>query len=441
MKKFFTLCLAVVALGASVSADELKILKVGPSLEDALLYQLYGEAISADGRYVCGSVNFGVGLFVADAFTGEVKCQIMDDEDTDACELRGVSNSGLAIGFTEYGATYSFADNKIVDLVGPKNTRGVLGENITNDGSVMVGSILESRTQAAFSKGGGDWTKLPLPSDEEILLLYPKIPDVSAAKKVSGDGKVILGFIEDFGVPCLWTLNDNGEYVPDLFPIKFLKLPDEDKDNDLRPLIGVSAHYLSISNNGRYVALLGLIPKKETDRAKVPIVYDTQEKSLKVYSEPQEIDKIGVGLYPLAIADDGTFIGTIDEPYFGTRGSFIMKAGQSQAELFIEAFPEFNDRYADGDILGQNMPTGISADGRYIVGYMYYSEDYIDPEVPIYYETYIIDRGEDTAVGQVSVANIEDAIYSIDGRRLNRLAKGINIIRNSDGSVKKILKK
>ena len=441
MKKFFTVCFAA-ALGASVFADEIKVLNVGPSLEDALYYQLYGEAISADGRYVCGSVNFGVGLFVADALTGEVKCQIMDyDADADACELRGVSNTGLAIGFTVYGATYSFAEDKIVDLEAPNNTRGVLGENISNDGNVMVGSILESRTQAAFSKDGGAWTKLPLPSEEEMLLLYPFVPEVSAAKKVSGDGKVILGFIEDFGVPCLWTLNDNGEYVPDLFPIRFLKLPEEDINDDQKPLIGISAHYLSISNNGRYAAMLGLIPKSGTDYAKVPIVYDTQEKSLKVYSEPQVIDNIGFGLHPLAISNDGTFIGTIGEPYFGTCGSFIMKAGHSQAEMFIEAFPEFNDRYADGDILGQNMPTGISADGRYIVGYIYYSEDYMDPEVPAYHETYIIDRGEDAAVGQVSVATIEDAIYSIDGRRLNRLAKGINIVRNSDGSVKKILKK
>ena len=87
------------------------------------------------------------------------------------------------------------------------------------------------------------------------------------------------------------------------------------------------------------------------------------------------------------------------------------------------------------------MPTSISADGRYILGYLYYSEDYDDLDIPAYWETYIIDRGEDAAVDQVSVGHDANAVYSIDGRNLREMNKGINIIRNSDGSVRKVLKK
>ncbi|MDE6478627.1 MAG: hypothetical protein K2L45_00025 [Muribaculaceae bacterium] len=439
MKKLFTFCFAV-ALGASVYAEEIKVLSVGSSIYDSLYYQLYGEAISADGRYVCGSVNFGVGLFVADAVSGEVKYQNPDME-TEGCELRGVSNTGIATGFTMYGVTYSFEEDKIVDLEGPVNTRGVLGESVTNDGEILVGSILASSTQAAYSKNGGAWTRLPLPPVEEILQLYPSVPDASAAKKVSGDGKVILGFIADFGVPCVWTLNDNGEYEADLFPLRFLKLTDADLNDDKKPLSGVSAHFLHISNNGRYVALRGFIPKNEDEYTPVALVYDTQDKSIRVYPEVQEIDALGLGLFPLGIADDGTFIGTVGAPSFDSCGSFIMKAGKTQAEMFVDAFPKFDDRYGPSDLYGFNIPTGITADGRYILGYTYYSEDYDDPDIPAYYETYILDRGEDAAVGNVSVENNSPAIYSIDGRSLKEMTKGINIIRNSDGSVRKVMVK
>ena len=439
MKKFFTFCFAV-ALGVTVYADEVKYLSVGPSIDDSMSYPLCGESISADGKYVCGALGFGDGVFVANAFTGEVKYQL-PDTDSEGCELRGVSNSGFAIGYAIYGITYSYEEDKVADLKGPENTRGILGEGVTNDGNMLVGSILASSTQAAYSKNGEEWTRLPMPPEDEILLLYDAVPAASAAKKVSGDGKVILGFIGDFGVPCLWTLNENGEYVADLFPIRFLKLSDDDLYNDQKPLTGVSAHFLSLSNNGRYVALFGLSPIDEEKYAPVSMVYDTQDKSLKVYSEAQDLDEIGKGLYPLAIADDGTFVGTVGQPYFNSCGSFIMKAGQTQAEMYIDVFPNFNDRYGESDLYGFNIPTGISADGRYIVGYTYYSEDFYDPDLPAYYETYVIDRGEDAAVGQMSVDGNAAAIYSVDGRSLREMTKGINIIRNSDGSVRKVLKK
>lgn len=439
MKKFFTVCFAV-ALGVSAYAETLKVLLPGSDIQDSMNFQLYGEAISADGRYVCGTVNFGEGIFVADAFTGEVKYQF-PEIDNDGSELRSVDCSGLAIGYAIDGITYSFAEDQISILDGPKGTRGILGESLTNDGSLMVGSIKESSTQAAYSKDGEVWTKLPRPSDEDILLLFNKVPEAYAAKKVSGDGKVILGFIGDFGVPCLWTLNYNGEYEVDFFPLRFLKLTDEDLNNDEKPLTGLSAHFLCLSNNGRYAATLGLIQKDGDDYAHVPIVYDIQEKSLIVYSETQEIDEAGFGLYPSAIADDGTFIGTIGGPVFDSVGSFIMLAGQTQAKLYVDEFPEYDERYGAGDFYGFNVPTGISADSRYIMGYTFYSDDYNNLDTPAYYETYIIDRGENSAVDQVAPVHTEaDAIYSIDGRSLREVTKGINIVRNADGSVRKVLK-
>ena len=439
MKNFFTFGIAVV-LSASAYSQGLTVLCAGSSVDDSMMYQLYGEAISADGRYVSGAVNMGDGVFIADAFTGEVRYEFPETDD-EGCELRGVSNTGIGIGYAISGITYSFDTRIVSPIEGPEDSRGVLGEGVNNDATLYVGSVQENSLKAAYSKNSVDWTKLPLPAEKDILLLYKQVPDGYAAKKVSGDGKVILGYIGDFGVPCVWTINDKGEYEADLFPVRFLKLSENDVNDDARPLIGVSAHFMSLSNNGRYAALLGLIPMNGEEH-KVAIVYDIQEKSLKVYTEPQEIDEAGQGLYPLAISDDGTFIGTIDQPYFSSMGSFIMKAGETQAEMFINIFPEFDERYGISDLYGFNVPTGISADGRYIVGYTFYSDDYNDYDTPAYYETYVIDRGEDAAVDQLTPDQAgAKAIYSIDGRNLRELTKGINIIRNSDGSVKKILKK
>ncbi len=439
MKKIFTVCLAT-ALGVSAYADVLKVLCPGSSVEDSQMNQLYGAAISADGKYVCGAVNFD-GAFVANAFTGEVKC-VFPEVDESGTELRSVSLDGVAIGWSLEGYTYSYDTDQISFLEGPEGTRGILGESISNDGSLLVGSIQASSTEAAYSKDGIEWTKLPRPTDEEILQLFKSVPPASAAKKVSGDGKVILGFIGDFGVPCVWTLNEDGEYEVDLFPLKFLKLKEEDLNDDAKPLSGLSAHFLSLSNNGRYAAMLGLVPKDGNDYMKVPIVYDTQEKSLIVYSEYQDIDESNEGLYPSSIANDGTFVGTIGMPRLESRGSFIMRAGQTQADMFINIFPEFDERYGTSDILGFNVPTGLSADARYIVGYTFYSDDYNNLDTPAYNETYIIDRGETTAVDQIAPASeATKAIYSIDGRCLREMTKGINIIRNADGSISKILKK
>ena len=96
----------------------------------------------------------------------------------------------------------------------------------------------------------------------------------------------------------------------------------------------------------------------------------------------------------------------------------------------------------EADVLGQNVPTGISADGQHIVGYAYYSKDYdITSEEPAYYVTYLISLdGSGVETSRLTPAEAPGAIYSIDGRSLSGLQKGLNIVRNADGSITKILK-
>lgn len=91
-----------------------------------------------------------------------------------------------------------------------------------------------------------------------------------------------------------------------------------------------------------------------------------------------------------------------------------------------------------------NIPTGISADGRNILGYIYYSDDFeMSSSAPAYWLTYVISvDGSGTGVEHMASAlTMPEAVYSIEGHRLDGMTKGLNIVRNSDGSVTKILRK
>ncbi|MDE6522525.1 MAG: hypothetical protein K2L17_06890 [Muribaculaceae bacterium] len=65
-------------------------------------------------------------------------------------------------------------------------------------------------------------------------------------------------------------------------------------------------------------------------------------------------------------------------------------------------------------------------------------------QIPAYFLTYVLSIGStENGVHRADSyeQSVADAIYSIDGRKLGQMAKGLNIIRNADGSVSKILRK
>ena len=249
-----------------------------------------------------------------------------------------------------------------------------------------------------------------------------------------------MGHVGSFTFPIVWTRNQAGEYVTDFYPARYVKTQENDATKEL---YNISAMYTCMSHNGKYVGSVGLIiggPYNEFFI--VPVIYNTEEKTLKIYKEWQDIDELGVGLYPRAIADDGTFIGTVGQPQTGSTGAFIMRAGQEQAELFVDAFPAYAEKLGPSDEAGYNVPTGISADGNNIVGYTYYSDDLdASSDAPAYYLTYVISLAG-SGVDQVdgTAMHMQEGIYSIDGRKIGRMAKGLNIVRNADGTVSKIIK-
>lgn len=443
MKKTFTLSLAL-ALTVSVYADGLQIFNCGKGIPGVDEPQLMGLGISPDGHYICGPTENGSGLFIADRFTGDVKWAIAEGDE--GGELRHVDNNGIAVGFNYAGTKFDFATGTQTPVVAPEGYRYILCEDITADGSMIVGSMAGESftTEAAYSKDGGEWVLLPQPTADDLGIYFDKILAGSAAKYVSNDGKIILGYVGSFTIPMAWIMNDKGEYEIDFFPMRYIKESEEDSD-EAHILYSLSAMYLNMSDNGKYISLLGMV-RDETieDYLNVPVIYNTETRDITVYKGVQKIDETLSGLYPTAICDDGTFIGTIGQPFFGEFGCFIMKAGETEAQTYNEAFPAFKEKLGTSEEYGFNMPTGMSADGKYLLGYTYYCEDYNDEDADAYYLTYVIERDPDSSIESISVDTapaVTESIYGIDGQRRATLTKGLNIIRMSDGTARKVMVK
>lgn len=438
MKKIFTTFLGI-AICASVNAQSIKILTLGegtPGIEEP---QLMGLGISADGRYVCGSIEMGDGFFIADVENDIYNYRTTTD--LEGAELRNISNNGIAIGYDGPGVTFTI-DGVATELVSPSEEyKYILGEDISNDGSVMVGSFVAKgyATYAAYSKDGGEWTLLPEVPDE---LLGEYAGEGSAAKYVSGDGKVILGYIGNFGPATMWIMNDEGEYEVDPLFSKFMIMNEDDLANGEKRLLRMMA--MGLSNNGKYAVFSGAIATEDSYRF-VPVLYNVEEGSLIIYDDPQEIDMYEMGLLPSAVDDEGTIVGIIGTSMlYASTGSFILKAGESQASNLYEAFPCYGEIFEMSDMMGFCAPTGLSADGRYILGYGFYSDDFYDEEAAAYFATYIIDTKSGTSAIEMTTAEpnptTPEAIYTIDGKRSDAMVKGLNIVRMSDGSVHKIFR-
>ena len=437
MKKIFTLFLGF-AVCSSLNAQNIKTLSLGlgtPGIDEP---QLMGLSISPNGKYACGALESGAGYFVADLENDLVKFEISTDDE--GAELRHVDNNGVAIGYNGPGVTYSIEGVETVLAPPSDEYKYILGEALSNDGSVLTGSLVAKGylTLAAYSKNGGAWTLLPQ-ADEDVLGDYAG--QGSSAKYVSGDGKVILGYVGSFGPATLWIENENGEYDIDPIFSKYIIMNDEDLSKGEKVLYDMQP--MGISNNGKYALCQGVI-RTEGGATSVPVVYNVETQEIAIYSEPQNIDPNGYGLLPTAIADDGTFVGIIGtQPLYMSAGSFIWMAGDSQASTLGQEYPVYEETFGFPDSVGYCLPTGISADGRYILGYGFYSPDFEDPEAPAYFTTYVIDaNGAPTAVETVKPTENQtiDQIYSVDGKRIERMSNGINIVRMSDGSVRKILK-
>lgn len=436
MRKFTSLALAL-AICATANADTtLKMLTFGspegPGLGEP---GMMGFGISPNGKYVCGTLELGIGMFIGDLENDNFIYRISEGDF--GAQLLNVNDQGVAIGFNDDpGVTFNIKGEQELLKI-PATCKYVVGEDISDDGSVMVGRFVGDgyNTYPSYSKNGGTWEKLPMPDVDPGDYNTRQ----NGATYVSGDGNIILGYLgTPIGPACLWRLDDSGNYVADPIFDKYAKRTATDEEH---PYLTFRAQ--GMSPDGHYVLIMVSEYVENGEMLSKPAVYDTKTGELDVYNEPQNIDYYGVGLYPTAIANDRTIIGVVGSSV-ANFGAFIMKAGERQAEMFTDAFPEYESVFAMLDLGGYHMPSDITADGNSIIGYGWYcpDEDPTADDALFYFMTYVLTRGDNSSVSEIETDGnaVPVEYFSIDGTRTATPSKGINIIRMSDGSVRKVLK-
>lgn len=432
MKRYTIVATLAMSLAMTANAQSFRFLTFGegsPGLEEP---GMMGMGISPDGRYVCGALQMGLGYFMGDLQNDRFFYAVSEDDE--GADLRHVDNNGLAIGFDGPGVTVSIDGTRTELKVPDASYKYVLGEALTDDGSILAGSLVGAGyvTYAAYCKAGGEWTMLPK-IDENLLGVYKN--KGTAAKYISGDGKIIAGYIGSFGPATLWVMNDKEEYEVDPLFARYAKVTlDDDK-------VYAGFYIQGLSNNGKYVLIQG----REYDNPEraIPLVYNTETKEMTVYDEQQTgFDEGGYGITPTAICDNGMFVGVVGQIAINL-GGFIMYPGETQAKMLCDAFPEWHDEFANMDVYGYHVPMGLTADGQYLIGYGYYSPDPYDELINPYFATYILGTGiGDGVEGVACDLNLKTppAYYTIDGRKVASPGKGVTIAVTPEGRTEKIIR-
>lgn len=405
--------------------------------------------MSPDGRFVCGA-TFAWSGFIYD--NEEHKTVLVDEEMgavyiDNSVQLLGINNMGSAVGFDDNGGILVNIDGSYKVLGGySSETPLILPQSINADGSIIVGAVAnQAWVQNACYWKDGEIKTLPMLTSEEAGFQV----NGSVAIDVSEDGSIICGYILDRQAryPLVtWTLSDNGEYqlnpvFMDYFEPSNVAIRSDDGD-----IIGYETGdkpYLiftpgAMSPDGKTIAMQ-VVPNNEdeTTIAYKVAFYDVQTGELDVIDNPGGVID-DYGFFTLvSVSNNKEAVG-----YAGILGEgmapFIVYGKTGEDKTLNQAFPNLSelDRYQESQDLGMPyLATSISQDGKYIAGYAVTIVN--DTMVA---EAFIIETGaDDTGVATIKdLDRKEVSLYSVDGKKLDRPVRGVNIIRYSDGSSKKI---
>lgn len=416
-KTLLTLALSIV-VSAFAWAQQLSIITYEAGTQGAIQVL----TMSDNGMYVAGTTETMAG-FVMNVATGA----IVYDEALDefGCEMRGVSNDGIAVGINGNAIILNVNTGEKTELETPANNTSIANA-ITPDGSLIVGLCYHD----GFVENPAIWdqfgvlTLLPEPTPEELGFTY----NGSRAVAVSEDGKTIVGYIVDdmAGHPIIfWTLQDNGEWLLDTTIATTL----------FEPAWGDKPYFtiepLCISANGKYVGLNLAFNNEEFSTGLG--LYNTETNEISVIPSGDEFQQ--AAFYPSSVSNEGDIVGQI---ILGptSRNAFFYQNGDEMVRTFAEAFPE--EEFAALANSPACIPTKITPNSSKIAGW------YIDLDTYNYYSfilTLSTEGIEDIVIDNNSSNAVPVAIYNTAGMLLDRPTPGVNIIMMSDGTSKKVLVK
>lgn len=399
------------------------------------------QCISPNGMYVGGSTF--AGMMFMEAWENHnyiiVDGSYGSQFENYGSEIRGISNDGTGIGFDDRGAVMVNLPSNSYELLQPIDTSkgiyDVLANSITADGSLVVGSVVNSSySQAPVYWENGKLNYLPVPTDID----FGFIPDGFSAQQVTADGSIIMGYaIDNFATypMVLWYRQQDGSYECD--PVFYKYFEGGAGANEFLRFNG-----MSMSRNGAYIIMKVQYNTEDPALKGVNLLamYTVADKSLKIIHIDGEH-----GIEPgtdctvwfNGISDGGTVVGWITPSETGARYPFIMYADELQPILLSDAFPEIEELKVYDESESHSL-SGISTNGRYIcgMGMQYY---------PMYDMYYFVGYVLDTMKEDAGVSSIFDedkrvtGYFGIDGLQKNELGNGINIIRYSDGTSRKVI--
>lgn len=414
MKKLYTLAAALL-VGAAVSAQSLQTSQAN------MRYQLEALGASANMRYVTGLNVSTYGGFIWDTQSNTVS--EIEGEYAN-CDFRCVTNDGVAYGtisnedmVTTYSAKFGTSGQSTVV---ESQMSAIYG--VTPDGRVAVGCLLDELwSPSACVWKGGERVMLPCPTGQECGIAN----DGANAQFVSADGKVIVGYLQDWlsSRPAIvWREQADGQYVADVIS---QGIWEESYGQGKKYL---KFEPLGISENGKWICLAA---QKEAD-GNMP----TPEFMVRMNLETGEIEECETpdipyfeavdNIYPTSIANDGTCVGSTRDEMGFQRGAIWM-AGEKKPRLLAEMFPALTelDRY-DGF---QHHPITISPDGRKIVGFGCPVTQDAMGETDYDFVSYLLDMDGTDGVASLQVVRPQVGSYNVAGQRVGKGARGI-VVQN-----------
>ena len=443
MKNFTTKVLFAAAMMATASAacaQEPASIRVLGNItgEDGATYQPCVQAVSPNHRYVAGpacNIETGAyGMFVYDIETDNYAVEAaLDDFGAD---IREVNNDGVATGYNEQACFFNI--DGTVDYFYAEEEMSTIARDASDDLSVAVGCYYLTTgylTTACVWKDGKRMD-LPVPTDEELGFET----NGSSAYYTNSDGSVIVGYVVDnFSTnPLLvWRLQDDGTYECDPVCTRYFS-PDGDVEE--RPYTMFSPQ--GFSRNGRYVSLLLSVYDEATEWFTEQYLgrLDLETGTLEEYRADGNGEiAANSEMTATQVSDNGTIIGYVSSGGWGPmqqRNAMIWQKDKTP-RLLATMCPDVEE-IALYDEVGFNTAIDITPDGRYIAGFAY-DDTYS-------YKSFLLDIGSEAAgVKAVKVADDEDVVevarYAINGTRLTAPVKGVNIVKMSDGTVKKVIVK
>lgn len=419
MKKTLLLSIALTAAStAAMAQNGLTILSAPDSLEN------YAFTISANGQYVAGRYSDDVTGYVTDWKTGATKTAATDEAE-EKTYFYNVANNGTAFGYVGSQAATLSIDGT-VKLFGDS----AIVKDGTNDATLFVGNEYNNAVMyphACIWDKDGNRQMLPEPTDSWAGYVV----NGTSAEFISPDSSVIVGYtVDDFYTSpvAIWHLNRDGKtYSLDLSLQKKYFAAGWDM---VHPYTTITP--MGLSDNGQWISLSLVDQDYNSGMARYNLTTDSIEVCMGSGRGSTPI--------PVGIADDGTLVG-----YDWSGGAIIWKAGEASYKNLSEAYVGAT-KLADFDANGNHMAIGISADGRYIVG-----QGYLPPSDPeSYYNelySYVLDTqdpGATTAITTATTTKGDSTVkarYNINGQRLNRDARGVNLLKMANGDVRKVIKK